>query len=132
MDEKKIKNMIKKIEKKRPRTKEERIKDQLSLVAGYDIEYKKKLTLNEIIDRKIKKLPDLTDEQKSEITIDRIRAQKEFKLYLLEEGKQVEISKDLAIEEISKGSNLGKRLIDTEMRAIQFAFEAILKQKEGK
>jgi hypothetical protein len=132
MDEKKIKKMIKDIEKKRPRTKEERIKDQLSLIAGYDIEKKKKITLSEIIDRKMIRLPELTEEQKSEITIDRINAQKEFKIYLLEEGKQVEISKDLAIEEISKGSDLGKTLIDTEMRAIQFAFEAILKQKEGK
>ncbi len=132
MDEKKIKKMIKKIEKKRPRTKEERIKDQLSLVAGYDVELKKKITLNELIDRKVKKLPDLTDEQKSEITIDRIKAQKEFTLYLLEEGKRVEITKDLAIEEISKGSSLGKRLVNAEMRAIQFAFKAILKQREGK
>ena len=80
----------------------------------------------------MKKLPELTEEKKSEITIDRIKAQKEFKLYLLQEDGPIEIDKDTAIKEISEGSDIGKELIEIEMQALEFAFEEISKQKEGK
>lgn len=123
-----IKDMIKKKSNESERTKEERLVEQLQLVAGFSDDGIEMITLEQLIQMKIALLAEISKEQQNKLTIERIKAQEEFKIAFLEDGITRELDKDEAIEEINKGSNIGEQLVRIEMRAIQFAFREAKKQ----
>lgn len=118
-----IKDMIKKKSKESKRTKEERLAEQLQLVAGFSDDGREMVTLQQLLQLKIALLAEISKEQQNKLTIERIKAQKEFKIAFLEDSITKELDKDGAIEQINKGSKIGEQLVRIEMRAIQFAFK---------
>lgn len=126
-----IKDIINNKKKESKRSKEERFQDQLNLVAGFDIDGKKRITLKELLERKITELPKLTIEKQEELTIERIKTQEEFKISIIDQTIKKDFDKEQAIEEIKNKTDFGKQLIKIEMRAVQFAFQQAKKQNIG-
>ena len=123
-----IKDMINKKSKESKRTKEERLAEQLQLVAGFSKDGREMITLEQLLQMKIALLAEISKEQRDKLTIERIKAQKEFKIAFLEDGITKELDKDGAIDQITKGTKIGEQLVRIEMRAIQFAFKEAKKQ----
>ena len=123
-----IKDMIKKKSNESERTKDERLAEQLHLVAGFSEDGREMITLEQLIQMKIALLAEISKEQQNKLTIERIKAQEKFKIAFLEDGITRELDRDEAIEQIKKGSNIGEQLVRIEMRAIQFAFREAKKQ----
>lgn len=123
-----IKDMINKKSKESKRTREERLAEQLQLVAGFSEDGTEMITLEQLLQMKIALLAQISKEQQSRLTIERIKAQKEFKIAFLQDGITREFDKEGAIKEITKGSAEGEQLVRIEMKAIQFAFREAKKQ----
>ena len=118
--------MEKEVDEKKIRKRREK---QLGLSAGYDEDKKTIITLQELIDRKVDLLDHLTQlsiGQKAHLTIERIKTQEKYEIYIVGEGT---IDKDRAIKEIEDSSELGRRLIEIEERAMQMALEDIQKER---
>ena len=125
------------VEKIKGKTSKQSLEKQLMLVAGYDKKEKEYLTLQQILDKKMKlDLFSLSLRKKAEICLLRIKELTDYKRESLRYGS---IDQERALKEIGgkksgkkrkKPSKIGKDLIDLECKEIYFAFEKAKKLHE--
>lgn len=126
-----IKDIIDRRKKESKHSKDERLEGQLKLVAGFDVDEKTKITLKELLERKIMEIPEFSQAQQEELTIERIKAQEEFKISIIDQDIKKDFDKEQAIEEIKNRTDFGKQLMKIEMRTLKFAFEQAKKLHSG-
>lgn len=126
-----IKKIMDEKKKESKRSKEERIAEQMDLIAGFDEDGETLLTLKQLLERKIAILAELNEIQKRNLTKERIKAQEEYKIVIIQDGKPKEYDKEEAIKEIEDKSEFGKQLVKIEMRAVEFAFKQAMKQNRN-
>lgn len=126
-----IKKIMDVKKKESKRSKEERIAEQMGLIAGFDEDGETLLTLKQLLERKIAILAELNEIQKRNLTKERIKAQEEYKIVIIQDGKPKEYDKEEAIKEIEDDTEFGKQLVKIEMRAVEFAFKQAMKQNRN-
>ena len=126
-----IKKIMDEKKKESKRSKEERIAEQMDLIAGFDEDGETLLTLKQLLERKIAILAELNEIQKGNLTKERIKAQEEYKIVIIQDGKPKEYDKEEAIKKIEDDTEFGKQLVKIEMRAVEFAFKQAMKQNRN-
>ena len=126
-----IKKIMNKKKKESKRSKEQRIAEQMDLIAGFDEDGETLLTLKQLLGKKIAILAELNEIQKRNLTKERIKGQEEYKIVIIQDGKPKEYDKEDAIKEIEDDTAFGKQLVKIEIRAIEFAFKQSMKQNRN-